>query len=122
MNRLLSKIASHRLLTSVIVVCLFAVSLPVFYVANDFWLHHKYDRALNRIQIGDAEPTVVALMGQPDERSWCYPFPTDHDSPELEQFHEQCVQQYSYAIFLQRYTVAFDKNNRVSGKYVSVSP
>src|SRR5260370_27458619 len=104
MNRLLSKIASHRLLTSVIVVCLFAVSLPVFYVANDFWLHHKYDRAFNRIQIGDAEPTVVALMGQPDERSWCYPFPTDHDSPELEQFHEQCVQQYSSALFLQPYT------------------
>src|SRR5260370_33622036 len=106
MNRLLSKIASHRLLTSVIVVCLFAVSLPVFYVANDFWLHHKYDRALNRIQIGDAEPTVVALMGQPDERSWCYPLPTDHDSPDLKQFHEPSAQQYSSTIVLRRHTCA----------------
>ncbi len=122
MNRLLSKIASHKLLTSVIVVCLIVVCLPVYYVANDFWLKHKYDGALNQIQIGDPEPTVVALMGQPDERSWCHPLRTDHDSAEQKRFHEQCVQQYSYAVFLQRYTVDFDKNNRVSGKYVSVSP
>jgi hypothetical protein len=122
MNRLLSKIASHKLLTSIIVVCLVVICLPVFSVADEFWLKYKYDRALTRIQIGDADTTVVGLMGQPDERNWCYPLRTDHDSAELKRFHEQCVQQYSYAIFLQRYTVSFDKDNRVSGKYVSVSP
>lgn len=122
MNRLLSKIASHKLLTSVLVVCLLVVCLPVYYVANEFWLKHKYDDALNRIQIVDPEATVVSLMGQPHERSWCYPLKTDRDSAEQKQFHEQCVQQYSYAIFLQRYTGDFDKNNRISGKYVSVSP
>jgi hypothetical protein len=122
MIRYLPKLSSHKLFYSGVVACLIVICIPVYYVGNDFRLKRKYERALSRIQVGDSEQSVVALMGQPDERNWCYPLPTDHDSAEQKQFHEQCVQQYSYAIFLQRYTVALDKNSRVSGKYMSVSP
>jgi hypothetical protein len=120
--RLLPSIAAHKLLYSTIALCLLVIFIPVYYVANDYRLSNKYDTALKRIQVGDSEPTVVAVMGKPDAREWCYPLPTDHDSIEQKQFHESCVQQYCYYTFLQRYTVTLDKNNRVSGTNLAVSP
>ena len=105
-----------------IVVVVVAACSPVLYVANEYRLKRKYENALARIQIGDAEQTVVALMGQPDERNWCYPLPTENDSAERKQFHQQCVLEYTYVTFLENYGVALDKNNRVSGTFHSVSP
>jgi hypothetical protein len=72
--------------------------------------------------VGDSEQTVVALMGEPDERDWCYPLPTNGDSAEQKRFHEECVVEYTYVTFLENYGVSLDKNNRVSGKWKSVSP
>ena len=103
-------------------VVVIALCSPIFYVANDRRLKRTYENALARIQVGDSEQTVIALMGQPDERSWCYPLPMPNDSPEQKRFHEQCVMQYTYVVFMEHYGVSLDKNNRVSGKWKSVSP
>jgi hypothetical protein len=105
-----------------IVLVLIAVSSPVVYVANERRLKRKYENALARIEVGDSEQTVIALMGQPDERNWCYPLRTDHDSAEQKQFHQQCVLTYRYVTFMEDYGVSLDNNNRVSGKFRMVSP
>jgi hypothetical protein len=106
----------------VIVIVAIAVGSAVVYAANQRRLKRKYENALARIHVGDPEQTVVALMGQPDERNWCYPLPTDHDSTEQKRFHEQCVVQYTYVTLLENYGVSLDRNNRVSGTFHSVSP
>src|SRR5687768_9582690 len=101
MNYFLSKFPVARLLKYlVITLVLLLISSPVLYVANDYRLKRKFERGLNQIQIGDSRQSVVSLMGQPDARNWCYPLPTDHDTPERKRFHEQCVDQYEYAILL----------------------
>ena len=122
MIRYLPRLSSHKFFYSVIVVCLVVICIPSAYVGNQYRLKKKYERALSRIQIGDSEQSVVSLMGQPDERYWCTPLRTNHDSPEQKQFHERCVQEYWYVTFLEPYIVTFDKNNRVSGKQTMVSP
>ena len=96
--------------------------LPLFHVANEYRLKRKYEVALTRLQVGDSEQKVVSLMGQPDERNWCYPLPTDHDTVEQKKFHEQCVLTYTYITFLENYGVSLDKDNRVSGTFHSFSP
>jgi hypothetical protein len=101
----------------VIVIC-----FPFAYVANEYRLKAKYERALDRIEVGDTEQSVVGLMGQPDERNCCYPLPTDHDSSEEKRFHADCVQTYTYVTFMENYGVTLNKDNRVSGKFTSVSP
>src|SRR5690242_4797916 len=97
-----------------ILVIVIALGLLIFYVANERRLKHKYEAALERLQIGDSEQTVVALMGQPDEHNWCYPLPTDGDSAEQKRFHGECVVNYTYVTFLENYFVSLDRNNRVS--------
>jgi hypothetical protein len=106
----------------VIAVVVIALCSLVLYVVNERRLKHKYEAALARLQVGDSEQTVVALMGEPDERDWCYPLPTNGDSAEQKRFHEECVVEYTYVTFLENYGVSLDKNNRVSGKWKSVSP
>ena len=106
----------------VLAICLLIVCIPVGYAANDRRLKRKYERALDLIQIGDSKQRVISLMGQPDDREWCYPLPTPNDSPERKKFHEQCVDQFKYVTFLEWYLVAFDKDGQVSWKGRSVSP
>jgi hypothetical protein len=106
---------------AVIVVGL-AIALPFVWMANERRLKRKYENALARIEIGDSEQTVVALMGQPDFRDWCYPLRKDNDSEETKRFHEQCYITFTYSTFMEHYGVSFDKNNRVSGTFRSVSP
>jgi hypothetical protein len=122
MIKLIATLKAHKFLYAGITLCLLVISIPIIYVGNDYRLSNKYDNALNQLRVGDPEQNVVTLMGQPDERAWCYPLPTDHDSLEQKQFHESCVQQYCYYTFLQRYTVTLDRNNRVSDKNRVVSP
>ena len=117
-----SVLMRRNVIIFLITLCVLVLCIPVLYAANDYRLKLKYESALARIQIGDSEPSVVVLMGEPDERTWCYPLRRDDDSADRRQFHDQCEQQYSYGVFMRLYTVSFDKNNRVSGKYVSVSP
>ena len=119
--RLSSILTRRNAVIAVVALCVLVLCIPVLYAANDYRLTRKYESALARIQIGDSEQSVVALMGQPDERTWCYPLRHDDDSAKQRQFHDECMQQYSYDVFLQSYTVSFDKNNLLSGKYVSVS-
>lgn len=116
------KLSWRTLIYCLIAVGVIVICLPFAYVANEYRLKGKYERALDRIQVGDTEQSVLALMGQPDERNWCYPLPTDHDSTERKQFHAQCVQTYTYLTFLENYGVSLDKDNRVSAKFQSVSP
>ena len=120
--RLAASLSAHKFSLAGVIFSLVVLSIPALFIENDYRLRSKYDDALNRIQAGDSESTVVALMGQPDERAWCYPLRTDHDTPEQRRFHDSCVQQYCYYTFLQRYTVSLDKTNRVSFKNVGVSP
>ena len=120
--RLAQSLSTHKFSLAGVILCLVVLSIPAIYVGNDYRLRSKYDDALNRIQVGDSESTVVALMGEPDEREWCYPLRTDHDSTEQRRFHDSCVQQYCYYTFLKRYTVSLDKTNHVSFKNVAVSP
>jgi hypothetical protein len=101
----------------VIVIC-----LPFIWIGNEYRLKAKYERAINRLQVGDTEETVVALMGQPDERNWCYPLPTDYDTAEQKRFHQQCVETYTYVTLMENYGVALDKDGRVSTKFHQVSP
>ena len=110
------------LIYAVIVVIAMGIWSPVLYVANEYRLKRKYEYNLELLQIGDPEQRVIALMGQPDERNWCYPLPTDHDSAERKQFHQECVQTYTYVTFMKNYTISLDKENRVSGIFRSVSP
>jgi hypothetical protein len=120
--RYLPKLTWRTVIYAVAAVIVILACLPFLYVANEYRLKRKYERALDRIQVGDTEQSVLSLMGQPDERNWCYPLPTDHDSSEQKQFHAQCVQTYTYVTFMENYGVSLDKDNRVSGKFHSVSP
>jgi hypothetical protein len=123
MRNILSKISAAKLLRyCLIAVVLLVIGVPVLYAANDYRLKKKYERALNQIQVGDSKQDIVALLGEPDGRYWCYPLPTDHDTPERKKFHEQCVDEYWYVTFLQPYIITFDKDGRVSGKGHMVSP
>ena len=99
-----------------------AVASPSLRMAHEGRLKRRYEFALNRLQIGDPEETVIALMGQPHERNWCFPLPKENDSEKMKQFHERCFIQYTYVTFMKHYSVSLDKNNRVSGKFQSVSP
>jgi hypothetical protein len=122
MKNLLSKVPSTRFLKySLITVVLFVFGSSVLYVANDYRLKGKYERGLNQIQVGDSRQSVVALMGEPNERYWCYPLPTNHDTPERKRFHERCVEEYWYVTFLKPYIVTFDKNDQVSGTNYMIS-
>jgi len=67
------KLSWRTIIYGVVAVVIILVSLPFVYVGNEYRLKAKYQRALNRLQVGDTEETVVKLMGQPDERNWCYP-------------------------------------------------
>jgi hypothetical protein len=98
------------------------IALPFLWMANEGRLKRKYEAALNSIEVGDSEERVVELMGQPDQRNWCFPLPTDHDSPKDKQFQQQCYIQYTYVTFMEHYGVSFDKDNRVSRTFYSVSP
>jgi hypothetical protein len=120
--RYLPKLTWRTAIYCVVALCAILICLPFLYLANEYRLKGKYERALDRIQVGDSERTVVALMGQSDERNWCYPLPTDHDSTEQKQFHQQCVQTYSYVTFMETYGVTLDKDARVSHKFHMVSP
>ena len=82
----------------------------------------RYERGYNKIQIGDSKQSVIDMMGEPDERHWCFPLRTDNDTPERKRFHERCVEKYHYVTFLKPYIVTFDKDNRVSGKGYMISP
>jgi hypothetical protein len=82
----------------------------------------RYERGYNQIRIGDSKRSVVDVMGEPDERSWCYPLRTDNDIPERKRFHEQCVEHYHYITFLKPYNITFDKDDRVSDKGYMISP
>jgi hypothetical protein len=116
------KLSWRTIIYGVVAVVIILVSLPFVYVGNEYRLKAKYQRALNRLQVGDTEETVVKLMGQPDERNWCYPLPTDHDTAEDKQFHQRCVETYMYVTFMENYGVSLDKDGRVSGKFHQVSP
>jgi hypothetical protein len=94
----------------------------VLYSANQYRLKKKYERAFKQIQIGDSKQRVVSLMGEPDERRWCYPLPASDDTPERKRFHDECVDQYWYITFLKPYYVSFDRNNQVSGTGYTISP
>jgi hypothetical protein len=107
---------------SVLVLVLLLLGSPVLYVANQYRLKKKYERALSQIRIGDSKQRVVSLMGEPEETRWCYPLPNSDDTPEQKRFHEQCVDQYWYFTFLKPYYVSFDGNNQVSGKDYTISP
>jgi hypothetical protein len=120
--RYFPKLSWPTIIYAVVAAGVIIICLPPLYVANEYRLKGKYERALNRIQVGDTEQSVVALMGQPDERNWCYPLPTDHDTAEDKRFHQKCVQTYRYITFLENYGVTLDKDHRVSGKFHSVSP
>jgi hypothetical protein len=117
-NVLITRLAKY----SVLVFVLLLLVLPVLYVANQYRLKKKYDRALSQIQIGDSRQRVVSLMGEPDETRWCYPLPTSDDTPERQRFHQQCVDQYWYITFLKPYYISFDRNHQVSGKGYTISP
>lgn len=106
----------------VILVVAVAVSAPILYALNEGRLKRRYEDALNRIQIGDSEETVIALMGQPDQRDWCYPLPKDREPKQMKQFHQRCFITYRYVTFMEHYGVSLDKDNRVSGTFRSVSP
>lgn len=106
----------------VILVIALAVASPFLWMAHEGRLKRRYEYALNRLQIGDPAETVIALMGQPDERNWCFPLPKDNDSEKMKQFHERCFIQYTYFTSMEHYGVSLDKENRVSGKFRSVSP
>ena len=99
-----------------------AVVSPVLWMAHQGRLKSRYEYALNRLQIGDPEETVIALMGQPHERNWCFPLPKETDSKKMRQFHERCFIQYTYFTSMEHYGVSLDKDHRVSGKFRSVSP
>jgi hypothetical protein len=113
---------SRVLKYSGVIIVLLLLSSPVLYAANEYRLKEKYERALARIRVGDSRQRVVALMGEPDEREWCYPLPTASDTPELKRFHERCVEQYRYSTFMKPYYISFDKDSRVSGKGYTISP
>ena len=122
-NWILSPKAPLRLTVYVVVVIIsIAVISPFLWMAHQARLKRRYEFALNRIQVGDSEDTVVELMGKPTWRDWCRPLPTDSDSKEAKQFHERCFITYTYSTFMEHYGVSFDKDNRVSGKFHSVSP
>jgi hypothetical protein len=123
MKRLLSKVPAAKLSRyALIAFVLCVIGAPVLYAANDYRLKKKYERALGQIQVGDSRQAVVSLLGEPDERYWCYPLPIDHDTPEQKKFHERCVDEYWYVTFLQPYIITFDQDGRVSGKGHMVSP
>ena len=82
----------------------------------------RYVRGYNQIQVGDSQHSVIDVMGEPDERSWCYPLRSENDTPERKRFHELCVEQYRYDTFMKPYIITFDKDNRVSGKGYMISP
>jgi len=122
-KRFMSKFPVTRLLKySLIALIVLVLCSPLLYVANDWRLKNKYERGMNQILVGDSKEAVITLMGEPDSRNWCYPSPTDHDTPERKRFHERCVDEYQYDIFLTSYVVTFDKDSRVSGKNKMVSP
>ena|SRR6266481_360426 len=120
--RYFPKLSWRTAIYTLVAVIAVLVCLPFVYAANQYRLKAKYENALNQIQVGDSEQKVVSLMGQPDERNWCYPLPTNHDSAEQKRFHEQCVEIYLYGTFMETYGVAWDKNGRVSNKIHMVSP
>ena len=122
MKKYLPKFSSNKVFYLVLAFCIAVVCIPVVYAANDYRLKKRYEGGLRVIQIGDSKQSVISLMGEPDSREWCYPLPTSNDTAEQKRFHEKCVDQFRYAIFLQAYTVSFDKNGQVSWKGYSVSP
>jgi len=123
MKDILSKMSAAKLLQySLIALALLVISAPVLYAANNYRLKKKYERALGQLRVGDCKQAVVSLLGEPDERYWCHPLPTDHDTPERRKFHERCADEYWYVTFLQPYIITFDKDGRVSGKGHMVSP
>jgi outer membrane protein assembly factor BamE (lipoprotein component of BamABCDE complex) len=85
-------------------------------------LKRKYRNGVAQIQVGETKQSVISRLGGPDDRSWCYPLPTDRDTLEMKQFHERCVDEFWYATFLKSYIVTFDRNGRVSSKGAVVSP
>ena len=120
---LLSPKVPWRVVGYIIVVVLsVAVISPFLWMAHEGRLKRRYEFALNRIQVGDSEQTVIALMGQPTGRDWCRPLPKDSDTAEAKRFHEHCFITYTYSTFMEHYGVSFDKDNRVSGTFHSVSP
>jgi hypothetical protein len=121
-SRNIPKLSWRTAIYFLVAAVLIVICVPFVYVANEYRLKAKYERALDRLQIGDTEQSVVALMGQPDERNWCYPLPTDHDTAEDKRFHQRCVETYMYVTLMENYGVALDKDGRVSRKFHQVSP
>ena len=122
-NWLFSRKVPFRLIGYVVVVIIsITVISPLLWMAHEGRLKRRYEFALDRIQVGDSEETVIELMGKPTWRDWCRPLPTDADSKEVKQFHDRCFITYTYSTFMEHYGVSFDKNNRVSGTFRSVSP
>ena len=116
------KLSWRTVISCVVAAGVIVICAPFVYVANEYLLKGKYERALNRLKVGDTEESVVGLMGQPDERNWCYPLPTDHDTAEDKRFHQRCVETYTYITLMENYGATFDKDGRISGKFHQVSP
>jgi len=121
--QLFSRRIPWRLVGYIVVLLIaLAVASPILWMAHQSRLKSRYEYALNRLQVGDSEQTVIALMGQPNDRNWCLPLPKEHESKEMKHFHDQCFITYTYVTFMVHYTISLDKDNRVSGKHRSVSP
>ncbi len=113
---------SRVLKYSAVVLVLLVIGSPFLIAANEYRLRRRYERGLEQIRVGDSRQSVLSIMGEPDRHSWCFPLQTDHDTPELKSFHEQCVDTYEYEVFLKSYVFTFDRDNRVSYKGDMVSP
>ena len=96
MKKYLPEFSSNKMFYFVLAFLVLAVSIPVVYAANDYRLKKKYEGALSKIQNGDSKQRVISLMGEPDDRRWCYPLPEANDTPERKRFHEECVDQFWY--------------------------
>jgi len=100
-----------------VIVLILGGVLSSIWTVSWFARRKAFESNYAEIHIGDSEEKVVALYGQPEERSDC----SEYKRPSyLEIVQRHCVKVYWYKSFLKQWIFFFDKDGKVIHKAYNV--